>query len=58
MPKNQFQRPQPINHTHNVPRHGQQQPRPPQRPSSKTSAQTPPTGLPSLGQLLHTDKRH
>ncbi|MDV3250124.1 hypothetical protein DevBK_02135 [Devosia sp. BK] len=56
MPKNQFQRPQPINHTRNVPRHGQQQP--PQRPSSKTSMQTPPSGLPSLGQLLHTDKHH
>lgn len=58
MPKNPFQRPQPINHSHNVPRHGQQQPQPPRRLSGKDVLKTPPSGLPPLEQLLDEDKRH
>ncbi|SMQ71992.1 hypothetical protein SAMN06295905_1976 [Devosia lucknowensis] len=51
MPKNQFQRPAPIQHTGNVPRHGK--PQPPQAKSaekrlSKLSTNT----LPPLETLL------
>lgn len=54
MPKNPFQRPQPINHSHKVPRHGLQKPQPPQRPPSKGPAPAVPA-LPSLETLLKNE---
>lgn len=57
MPKNAFQRPQPINHSHNVPRHGQA-PKPPQKLASKVKAPVIPAPLPSLDTLLGNHKRH
>lgn len=57
MPKNAFQRPQPINHSHNVPRHGQA-PKPPQKLASKVKAPVIPAPLPSLDTLLSNHKRH
>ncbi|WP_156385897.1 hypothetical protein [Devosia sp. Root685] len=57
MPKNQFQRPQPINHAHNVPRHGQQPPQPQKlQPKAKAPAKTP--GLPPLEKLLDGKQHH
>jgi hypothetical protein len=52
MPKNQFQRPLPVRHTHNVPRHGAPLPkRMPEvrKPILPQQAQPP---LPSLEALL------
>ncbi|MET0439219.1 MAG: hypothetical protein ABW043_17170 [Devosia sp.] len=57
MPKNQFQRPQPINHAHNVPRHGQQLPQPQKLPV-KSMAPAKKTGLPSLEKLLGGQHHH
>jgi len=57
MPKNQFQRPLPINHSHNVPRHGQQPPQP-QKLQAKSTTPAKNTGLPSLEKLLNSEQRH
>lgn len=57
MPKNQFQRPQPINHTNNVPRHGQHQPQP-QKLQAKAKAQASKPGFPSLEKLLGAQQHH
>jgi len=57
MPKNPFQRPQPINHTHNVPRHGTQQARPPVKVTPKTAAAEKPS-LPPLDKLLQGEQRN
>lgn len=57
MPKNQFQRPQPINPSHNVPRHGHQPPPPPKlQVKSNVPAKEP--GLPPLEKLLGSEKHH
>jgi len=56
MPKNPFQRPQPINHKHNVPRHGLQQPVPPLK-AAKAKAQAPQPALPPLDKLLGSAQR-
>ncbi|MBN9332279.1 hypothetical protein [Devosia sp.] len=57
MPKNPFQRPQPINHSHNVPRHGQQQ-HLPQKLQTKPKQQGAKSGLPPLEKLLSGDRQH
>jgi hypothetical protein len=57
MPKNQFQRPQPINHNHNVPRHGQQQNQP-QKLQTKPKASPEKSDLPPLQRLLSGAPRH
>jgi hypothetical protein len=57
MPKNQFQRPQPINHSNNVPRHGLQPPQP-QKLQAKPVLPANKTGLPSLEKLLNSEQRH
>lgn len=51
MPKNQFQRPTPINHSHQVPRHGKPQP-PQSRAAAKPLAKAPAASLPPLAALL------
>lgn len=57
MPKNPFQRPQPINHNHNVPRHGSQQQQPPKlQPKPRIEAGKP--VLPSLEKLLNSAERN
>jgi hypothetical protein len=56
MPKNPFQRPQPINHNHNVPRHGTQQQRPPVKVGAKVAVPEKP-GLPALEKLLGKDRQ-
>ena len=56
MPKNPFQRPQPINHSHNVPRHGQQQ-HLPQKLQTKPRQQSEKTGLPPLEKLLNGNQQ-
>lgn len=56
MPKNPFQRPQPINPSRNVPRHGLQQHQPPKlQPKSQIEVRKP--TLPSLEKLLNGDER-
>lgn len=50
MPKNQFQRPLTINHTHKVPRHGKPQPAV-AKPGAKPLARTPAGNLPPLAVL-------
>jgi hypothetical protein len=50
MPKNQFQRPVPVPHTGNVPRHGK--PQPPVAKGGKAVAKAPPATLPPLEALL------
>jgi hypothetical protein len=57
MPKNQFQRPQPINHAHNVPRHGQPQPQP-QKLQTKPKLPIKTPGLPPLEKLLDNERDH
>lgn len=57
MPKNQFQRPQPINHSNNVPRHGQQQPQP-QKLQVKPKLPAKTSGLPPLEKLLGSERYH
>lgn len=57
MPKNPFQRPQPINHSHNVPRHGQQQQQP-RKLQVKPRVSTEKSGLPPLEKLLGSEQRH
>lgn len=56
MPKNPFQRPQPITHNHNVPRHGQQQHQP-QKLHAKPRVSTEKPGLPPLEKLLNSEQR-
>jgi len=56
MPKNQFQRPLPVKHTANVPRHGKPQP-PFARPSGKAAVKAPAAHLPPLAALLETAPR-
>ncbi|MHA6297369.1 hypothetical protein [Devosia sp. CAU 1758] len=51
MPKNQFQRPLPVNHTHQVPRHGKAPP-PVVKPGGKPPLKTPAATLPPLAALL------
>ncbi len=51
MPKNQFQRPLPVQHNHSVPRHGKQQP-PLAKPGAKAATKPPEAGLPPLAALL------
>ena len=58
MPKNPFQRPQPINHANNVPRHGQQPPQPLKLQAKRKAQVKQPAGLPSLEKLLHNEQRH
>lgn len=53
MPKNQFQRPTPIVHGHQVPRHGKAQPTPAKR-AAKPLAKAPLANLPPLAALLDT----
>jgi hypothetical protein len=51
VPKNQFQRPLPVKHTHNVPRHGK--PLPPQaKADGKPVGKELPASLPPLSALL------
>lgn len=57
MPKNMFQRPQPINHNRNVPRHGTQQGQLPAKAAKPAEASVKPA-LPSLEKLLHKGTRH
>ncbi len=57
MPKNPFQRPQPINHTRNVPRHGKPVQALPKKGAAKATIATPAPALPPLEELLHSDKR-
>lgn len=58
MPKNPFQRPQPINPAHNVPRHGQQPPQPAKLQAKLKAQVKQPAGLPSLEKLLGGEQRH
>ena len=51
MPKNQFQRPLPVNHNRQVPRHGTPQP-PQARSTTKPLTKAPVTNLPPLAALL------
>lgn len=57
MPKNPFQRPQHINHTQNVPRHGKPVQALPRKGQVKATFAPPAAPLPPLEQLLHSDKR-
>ena len=56
MPKNQFQRPLPIQHNGNVPRHGK---KPPvfTRPGNAPAVKAPAANLPPLAALLETTQR-
>ncbi len=56
MPKNQFQRPLPIQHNGNVPRHGK---KPPAftRPGNAPAVKAPAANLPPLAALLETTQR-
>ena len=55
MPKNQFQRPTPVNHGHQVPRHGK--PLPPQaKGATKPLTKAPLANLPPLAALLETPR--
>lgn len=56
MPKNQFQRPLPIQHHGNVPRHGKQQPAF-VKPGAGLARKAPPAGLPPLATLLDPSPR-
>ncbi len=56
MPKNQFQRPLPIQHNGNVPRHGKQQ-RPFIKPGTKPALKAPAASVPRLDALLETARR-
>ena len=58
MPKNQFQRPQPIKHAHNVPRHGLQQAAPPKKLPAKATGKSDKPDLPPLEKLLQSQHRH
>mgnify|MGYP007130804305 CR=1 FL=1 len=51
MPKNQFQRPLPINHAHKVPRHGKAQPPLPKSGAKLVVKELTPA-LPPLTELL------
>lgn len=55
MPKNPFQRPQPINRNHNVPRHGQPQQQPARLPI-KPKVQEERAGPPPLEKLFGNKK--
>ncbi len=55
MPKNQFQRPLPVKHTKNVPRHGQ--PVPPPAKATAKPAKAPAASLPPLAALLEIPGR-
>jgi len=55
MPKNQFQRPLPVRHTQNVPRHGK--PVPPPAKAAIKPARPPAANLPPLAALLETPGR-
>lgn len=57
MPKNPFQRPQPITPSHNVPRHGLQQPQP-QKLQAKSKVPAKKPGLPPLQKLLGNQQHH
>jgi hypothetical protein len=56
MPRNPFQRPVPVTHNHNVPRHGA--PIPVRKPEMKKLTQSKQDGpaLPPLEELLARDK--
>ena len=57
MPKNIFQRPQPVAHTNNVPRHGA--PLPVKKlEARKVQQKLDPAPLPSLDALLGKTPRH
>jgi hypothetical protein len=56
MPKNQFQRPAPVKHTRNVPRHGAPQPGP-AKGAAKPQNKAPAAGLPPLSALMETPGR-
>ncbi len=56
MPKNQFQRPLPVQHTSNVPRHGKQH-LAPAKPSAKPVLKAPVANLPPLAALLEAAPR-
>lgn len=56
MPKNQFQRPLPVRHTHNVPRHGA--PLPQRKPEVRRTPSTKePSPVPTLEDLLKQGPR-
>lgn len=58
MPKNQFQRPVPITHTHQVPRHnGSPRPKVKAPPVSGKSPQSGGTPLPTLAEMLMRQSR-
>jgi hypothetical protein len=57
MPKNQFQRPLPVNHTHKVPRHGKTQP-PLPKSGAKTLVKEHSASLPPLSELLGPKGKH
>lgn len=56
MPKNQFQRPAPVQHTQNVPRHGKPLP-PPAKVAAKAPTRAVSAGLPPLSVQLETQDR-
>lgn len=56
MPKNQFQRPLPVQHTANVPRHGKAQPAF-AKAGTKPALKAPAANLPPLAALLETAPR-
>lgn len=57
MPKNQFQRPLPVNHSHKVPRHGKPLP-PANKPAAQAVSKAPEAALPPLEALLKTEVKH
>lgn len=54
MPRNPFQRPVPVRHDHNVPRHGKPQ-MPPAKTGAKPAIKTPADNLPPLAALLEAN---
>lgn len=52
MPKNTFQRPQPVNHDHKVPRHGKQAGVPAPAKRGERGPAEPAAALPPLDLLL------
>ena len=56
MPKNQFQRPLPVKHNGNVPRHGKPMP-PVAKAGAKPALKPPPGNLPPLAVLLDTNPK-
>ena len=57
MPKNQFQRPLPVNNSHHVPRHGAPLPQPKVEAKGPAANAKAPAALPPLSTLLGKPKQ-